>query len=345
MSEYSATPTVDPIQGIVHQTFSMLAPVANDVMEEWVKNAENVDLTAFRLKYKKVDTVLKMVDHSRELYAKMAAKQAVLLTEWKNVTAGPSFFQSIFRQLLIALVVGEEVTALPACLAPIELKHLTPLREKWEQESVRVKEAQDVKDMKTSLEKAGDALAVAADRTKQIDAEFARMTLDEQRKALAECSEASTQKAQFMGNNVVIYDFAIQLFDLVRPKSGVVDNSAITAAVFTMCADLVAATDANSPVLVGCVKSHSCAKKFNSFRAVRMRQNLFSGASGQSLARQSLNSCVKEGVPIQDALMMVSPISFRLPVCIRTAERAQTPKKEEASTPAPTQEKKVVEKK
>jgi hypothetical protein len=346
MTEYSAISHEmdEPLKANIQAALALLLPMDATTMmiQTLITDPEPMELSTLKGKHPKLAAALMMFDFARKSYANgpdANAKKA-MLEGWKKSDGQPSFFNSSLRKLIFALA-QEKVDPLPACLLPIEAEVLVPIRVEWERASSQQKVDQEAKEMKASQEKSGDPLAAAQDRLKQVDADFAAEKC--QREALLECrnftSDATTAKTQFLASNVILLDFAVQLYDLLHPTTGVPDLNAVTGAVHALCADVVAATDPNANILAGCVKSHSCAKKFNSLRAVRMRM----GGLPVHNARQSLSVSIKDGLQMQDALMTISPVSFRLPVSIRSHQSPDTPKKERDEHPkrSPSQDMKA----
>jgi hypothetical protein len=314
-----------------------------EMLTSLVTLPEPVELTTLKSKAgcTKIQRALKLIDIARVLYLAapdQPTKDAMLLEFQKP----EGYFKTALQQLVHALV-SDNIDPVPACLAPIDTAFLGPMLAAWSEVSTQVKEERDAKELKASQERSGDPLAVAQERMKQVDADFAK--LKDQREAIVEfrsfTTEATSAKTQFLVSNVILVDFTMQLHDLLHPSSGMVDQSRITAAVHAMCADIVAATDPNAGFLAGCLKSHSCTKKFNSLRAVRMRMDL-----PPQHARQTLTPLVKEGAQLHDALMAIVPVSYRLPHSLRSVQRPDTPKRErEEPKRSASQEKSAKEKK
>ena len=275
MTEYSAISHEmdEPLKANIQAALALLLPMdaTTKMIQTLITDPEPVELSTLKGKHPKLAAALMMFDFARKSYASApdANAKKAMLEGWKKSDGQPSFFNSSLRKLIFALA-QEKVDPLPACLLPIEAEVLVPIRVEWERASSQQKVDQEAKEMKASQEKSGDPLAAAQDRLKQVDADFAAEKC--QREALLECrnftSDATTAKTQFLASNVILLDFAVQLYDLLHPTTGVPDLNAVTGAVHALCADVVAATDPNANILAGCVKSHSCAKKFNSLKHI-----------------------------------------------------------------------------
>ena len=232
MSDYSG-PEMRALDNITETAFMLTcdAPTVQTMMQDLITRAEPADVTELRKTHPKLDEVMADIDSARATYGEtLQARQQGLLDAWNK---DKGLTQKLLRQLLGALVM-QLPNPMPATFASIATKVQWPkLQASWQSIDSKIKSETQTKTSKQVQEQRTDPSWVAQERCNLVDKEFAQLINPRSAMLNTVGYEADTLEAKraFLLHNVVWLDFLVELYDLVRPSSGVVDISAITASI------------------------------------------------------------------------------------------------------------------
>lgn len=326
---------------VVKTPFIMLrfgVPIKQMLIDLMTK-PEPAEITELKKTHPQLHAVMKRCEVTRKIYARNNNQGQ--LDDWAAMQddKSDSLNHQILKELIAAFIIQTPRAPVPPILEPLLADiDWAELHAEWRKKDCAIKSAAQSNDLKQVMEKRNDVVGYGLDRSKICDRELAKVKSLRDAVALVGQGADAAAKAQFLASNLILVDFVVELVDLMYPTNGAAqDFDAIIAAVRAMCADIVAATDADSPAFALGSKAYSCQTRFNSLRAVRMRSVL-------SYGDQALEyGPVKEG-SVVETLMTMKLKSHRLPHSISNLRaRADTPKrdKEEPSKRSASQEAKA----